>query len=140
MSVPYSALEADSVRVQRPTRTWRSKFGDALRGLKLGIRGQSSFFVHFFFAALVIAGAIVLRCDRAEWSVLLLAIGLVLTAEMFNSAIEVLFRGLEADQRERCFQCLNIAAGAVLMASLFAVAVGAIVFITRILALVGMSE
>src|SRR5207249_11700618 len=44
----------------RPPRSWRSKFRDALRGVKLGIRGHSSFFVHFFFAALVIAAAIVL--------------------------------------------------------------------------------
>lgn len=140
MASPFVPLDADSVRVRKPPRTWRNKFGDAIRGLKLGVRGQSSFFVHFFFAALVIAGAIVLRCDTAQWGLLILAIGMVLTAELFNSAVETLFRGLEHDQRERCFQCLNISAGAVLMASLFAAGVGMIVFVTRIIAFLGMFE
>jgi len=140
MSSPYASLEPESVRLRRPTRTWRDKFGDALRGLKLGIRGQSSFFVHFFFAALVIAGAIVLRCDAVQWGLLLMCIGMVLTAELFNSAIETLFRGLEAEQRERCFQCLHISAGAVLLTSLMAVGVGVLVFVPRFMAIMGMSE
>jgi hypothetical protein len=39
-------------------RSWRAKFAAAFRGLKLGVRGHSSFFVHFFFAALVLAAAV----------------------------------------------------------------------------------
>lgn len=134
---PYSPLDMDGARPVRP-RTWRDKFGDAFRGLKWGVRGQSSFFVHFFFAALVLAGAIVLRCDLAQWGLLTLAIGMVLTAELFNSAIEALFRGLHEHQREQCFQCLNISAGAVLLASLFAVAVGLMVFINQIVLLLNL--
>ena len=63
-----------------------AKFGDAFRGLKLGVRGHSSFFVHFFAAALVVAAGLVFRCAWWEWCVLLGCIGLVLTAELFNSA------------------------------------------------------
>ena len=40
-----------------PRRSWRDKFKVAFRGLKLGIRGHSSFSVHFFFAALVVGPA-----------------------------------------------------------------------------------
>jgi diacylglycerol kinase len=116
----------------KPRRKWRAKFGDAFRGLKLGIRGHSSFFVHFFFAALVIAAAIVFRCDYFDWCVLLGCIGLVLTAELFNSAIETLFHGLDAPTKERIKGCLDIAAGAVLLASATAVIVGCIVFLHRL--------
>jgi diacylglycerol kinase len=121
----------------RPRRPWRSKFGDAFRGLKLGIRGHSSFSVHFFFAALVIAAAIVLGCEPLEWCVLLLSIGLVLTAELVNSSIETLFRGLDEQTRERTWHCLDIAAGAVLMASISASIVGLVVFLSRMLKLLG---
>lgn len=116
----------------KPRRPWRSKFGDAFRGLKLGIRGHSSFSVHFFFAALVISAAGIMGCDYLEWCALLLSIGLVLTAELFNSAIETLFRGLDEQTRSRTWPCLDIAAGAVLMASITASAVGLIVFVHRI--------
>ena len=117
----------------RPKRPWRHKFGDALRGLKLGIRGHSSFFVHFFFAALVLAAAAIWRCQLAQWCLLLLCIGMVLAAELFNSAIETLFRGLDEVTKEKTWHCLDISAGAVLMASVVAVIVGATVFIQRLL-------
>src|SRR2546425_10548962 len=89
----------DSPSPRKPRRSWRAKFGDAFRGLKLGVRGHSSFFVHFFFAALVIAAGIVLRCEPLEWCLVLSCIGLVLTAELFNSAIETLFHGLDASAK-----------------------------------------
>ena len=125
---PLLTDEDDAAEAPRPRRPWRAKFGDAFRGLKLGIRGHSSFFVHFFFAALVLAAAIVLRCNLEQWCILLLCIGLVLTAELFNSAVETLFRGMDEATRDRAWPALDIAAGAVLLASLLAAAVGIAVF------------
>ena len=116
-------------------RLWRHKFRDALKGLKLGIRGQSSFFVHFFFAALVIAAAIVLRCPVEQWCLLILCIGVVLAAELFNSALETLFRGLDEEARNRAAPALDIAAGAVLLASTLAATVGCIIFGSRVIQL-----
>ena len=83
----------------RRRRTWADKFGDAFRGLKFGIRGQSSFAVHFFAAAAVIITAAVMRCSPEEWALLVFAIGLVLTTELVNSAFETIFRGLDPETR-----------------------------------------
>jgi diacylglycerol kinase len=118
-------------------RTWRGKFADAFRGMKLGVRGHSSFFVHFFFAALVAITATALRCGWTSWSILLLCMALVLVAEMFNSAIETLVRGLDEKSRARCQNALDVAAGAVLLASMFAAVVGCIVFVHRLGELLG---
>ena len=119
----------------RPPRRWRHKFGDAFRGLKLGVRGHSSFFVHFFFAALVVAAALAFNCNLIEWCLLLGCIGLVLTAELFNSAIETLFRALDDATKGRMVGCLDISAGAVLLASLFASVIGSIIFLHKLVAL-----
>ncbi|MBY0527817.1 MAG: diacylglycerol kinase [Gemmataceae bacterium] len=137
---PIETLPWDSGRTSpssKPRRRWREKFEDAFRGLKLGIRGHSSFFVHFFFAALVIAAAIVLRCTLLEWCILLGCIGMVLTAELFNSAVETLFHGQDAAAKARTKDCLDIAAGAVLMASAVALVIGAVVFIHRLALMLG---
>src|SRR5438552_9007639 len=96
----------DSLR-PRMRRTWRHKFQAAFRGLKLGVRGHSSFFVHFFFTALVLAAAIVLACEPWQWCLLLGCIGLVLTAELFNSAVETLFRGLDEETKTRVWPSLD---------------------------------
>jgi diacylglycerol kinase len=119
----------------RQRRSWYRKFHEATRGVKLGIRGHSSFFVHFFVAGLVIAVATALGCSLLRWCMLLGCIGLVLTAELFNSAVETLFHGLDHETRNRCWPALDIAAGAVLLASLFAAAIGSIIFIDRIVEL-----
>ena len=116
-------------------RLWRDKFRESLRGVKLGIRGHSSFFVHFFFAALILATAIVLRCDPLEWCLLLACIGLVLMAELFNSAVETIYHGLDDSTRPRVRHCLDIAAGAVLLASITAAVIGAIVFLPKLAAM-----
>jgi diacylglycerol kinase len=116
----------------RPPRRWRDKFADAFRGLKLGIRGQSSFFVHFFVAAAALAAAWVMALDWVSWCLLLLCIGMVLTAEMFNSALEAFCRGLDEPSRNRCAPALDIAAGAVLLAASTAILVGGAIFLVRL--------
>ena len=127
---PLSPL-TESPRL-RPRLSWRGKFRVALRGLTFGVRGHSSFAVHFFFAALVLAAAVVLACNRLEWCLLLGCIGLVLTAELFNSTIETLFACLDESIRDKAWPCLDIAAGAVLLASVTAAVIGLIIFLPKL--------
>jgi diacylglycerol kinase len=117
-------------------RRWRDKFREAFRGVKLGVHGHSSFSVHFFFAALVIATALVLEFNWVEWCLVVGCVGAVITAELFNSAIETLFHGLDQETKDRTCGCLDIAAGAVLVASLTAAVVGLLVFGQKLLGIV----
>jgi diacylglycerol kinase len=130
--LPLATQNPDEGEGPPRPRPWRAKFQDALRGIKWGVRGHSSFFVHFFFTALVLAAAGMLRCSIEQWCILLLCIGGVLTAELFNSAFETLFRNLDEATKERAWRSLDIAAGAVLLASLVAVLVGTMVFVQRL--------
>jgi diacylglycerol kinase len=133
-----AADSADDVAGERPRRRpWRDKFKYALRGLKLGVRGHSSFAVHFFFTALVLAAAVLLKCELVEWCLLIGCIGLVLTAELFNSAVETLFRGLDDATKARVWPCLDIAAGAVLLASATSAIIGTILFLRHLVILFG---
>jgi diacylglycerol kinase len=116
-------------------RRWRDKFREAGRGVKLGVRGHSSFSVHFFFAALVLTAAPVLGFSWVEWCLILGCVGAVVTAELVNSAIETLFHGLDDDSKGRITGCLDIAAGAVLVAGLTAAVVGTLVFGRKLLVL-----
>jgi diacylglycerol kinase len=125
---------------RKKARRWRDKFREAFRGVKLGVRGHSSFFVHFFFAALALTAALVLQCDLVEWCLVTGCIGLVITAELFNSTIETLFHGLDADTKDRIQGCLDIAAGAVLVAGLTAAIIGLLIFGRHILAMMHVTE
>ncbi|OHB66923.1 MAG: hypothetical protein A2V70_08710 [Planctomycetes bacterium RBG_13_63_9] len=119
-------------------RSWAEKFRDAFRGLKQGVRGQISFFAHFFMAAAVIAAAVVLKVrSQAEWCLLLLCITLVLCAEMFNSALESLARAITDEADPHVAVALNIGSAAVLLASVGAAVVGTIILLNRLALLVG---
>lgn len=122
----------------KPTgRRWRDKFREAFRGWKFGVRGQSSFAVHFFMAVLVVLTASLLGCVLWEWCILLACIGAVLTTELFNSSIETLFRELPEEIRDRAWPALDIAAGAVLLASVTAGLLGGIVLLPRLVERLG---
>ena len=121
---------ADEIFV--PPGGWRKKFRNAFRGAKRGVRGQSSFFVHFFVAAAVIAAAAVLDVPLVEWCLLLLCITIVLVAEMFNSALEWLAKAIDPKHNPHLAEALDIGSAAVLIASIGATIVGAIIFLHRL--------
>jgi diacylglycerol kinase len=127
-----SVLDESSPQA-RPRRWWRDRLRPACRGIKLGVRGHSRFFIHFFCTALVLAAAIMLRCDLVQWCLLLGCIGLVHITELLNNAIEALFRGLDEESMNRAAPCLDIAAGAVLIASITASLIGGLVFLSRLM-------
>ncbi len=119
-------------------RSWPEKFRDAFHGVREGVQGQSSFFVHFFVAALVIVAAVVLKIDNpVEWGLLLLCITVVLTAEMFNSALESIVRSITNQVDPRLGSALDIGSAAVLTASIGAAITGTIIFLNRLAMLLG---
>ncbi len=122
---------------KKRSRSWPAKFGHALRGIRLGSRGQSSFSVHGIAAVLVVAVGVWLEVSRTEWSLLALCITIVLTAEMFNSALERLATAVTEEYDERIGTALDIASSAVLIAALGAAIVGAIIFLNRAVAMFG---
>jgi diacylglycerol kinase len=113
-------------------RPWSRKFADAFRGLRRSFRTQTSFAVHVATAVAVVAVAAILRVSPVEWALLVLAIGGVLAAEVFNTALESLARALDTGIHPRVRDALDMASAAVLVASLAAALVGMIVFIPHL--------
>lgn len=124
-------------RFRPPQRTWYQKFRCAFRGLRLGVRGQVSFLVHFVMAGLVLLAAALLRAERTEWCVLLLCITIVLAAEMFNSALEHLARAVDRSENRHLGSALDIGSAAVLTAAMGASVVGSLVLASRATAWIG---
>ena len=115
-------------------RTWSRKFADAFRGLGRAVRTQSSFAVHLAVAAAVVVSGAFFRVSAWEWCLLALAIGLVLMAEIFNTAVESLARGPGSRRHPRLRDALDMASGAVLVAAVTAAIIGFVVFGPRLLA------
>jgi diacylglycerol kinase len=120
-----------------PARGWNEKFRDAFRGVKVGLRGQDSFFAHLFMAAAVVGAGAVLSVSLWQWCILVLCIAAVFTAEMFNTALESMARAISQEVHPDLGNALDIGSAAVLVASVGAAIGGAIVFISRLGILLG---
>lgn len=111
---------------------WLRKFRNAFRGVRVGVRGQSSFYAHCVMMLLVVACGAALGVSPLEWCVLLLCMGLVLSAEFFNSALESCAKAITSDFDDHIRDALDTASAAVLLASVFAALVGAAIFLFRL--------
>ncbi len=119
------------------SNSWASAFRRAARGVAWGVRSQRNFKVHLPIAIAVVIAAAVLGATLVEWCLLLLAIAIVLAAELFNTAIEHLARAVTREQHEELRNALDTASGAVLLASAGAAAVGAVIFLRLLAAAMG---
>ena len=106
----------------------RMKFRRAIKGVLEGIRIENSFKFHIAAAILAIILSFVLKINEVEWCLVLLVIGLVLLSEMFNTVIELLVRLYTAEHSDLAAKLLDISAGAVLISSVVAAVIGAIIF------------
>jgi len=111
------------------------KFKTALRGIGKAIHEEATLRVMLVCCALVIAAGFLLRVTLLEWAVLMLCSGAALSAEIINTAIERVVNLASPEKNPLAGAAKDIAAGAVLTLSVFAAAVGLIIFIPYIIAL-----
>jgi diacylglycerol kinase len=109
-------------------------FRHAARGVAILLRTQPNARVHAAATALVVLAAALLRVSALEWALLLAACALVWIAEALNTALEFLGDAITREIRPEIGKAKDVAAGAVLIASLAALALGALVFIPRVMA------
>ncbi len=107
----------------KPPSLWMS-FRFAGSGLFYVARTQRNFRIHLMITGVVIVIGLWLRLSPGAWAVLALTFGLVLVAEIFNTAAEVLVDLASPDYHPLAKLVKDMAAGAVLLSALVAVVVG----------------
>ena len=103
-------------------------FNFAIEGVVHVLRTQRNMRVHFAAAVVVLVLAVAVGVSKIELIALLIAIAFVLVAEMINTAIEGAIDAATTTFDPMAKLAKDIAAGAVLIASVTAVAVGYLVF------------
>lgn len=107
-------------------------FWYAIRGIGFVIYTQRNMKIHVGFAILAIILGFCFKISHLEWLILILSIALVLMMESINTAVEV---SVDLTTKKRKFRAMlskDIAAGAVLIASLNALIVGYLIFFNKI--------
>ncbi len=109
----------------------------AIQGIRTMLASQHNAWVHAGSTAAVIAAAAVLRVDRLEWCMLILAMMAVWTAEALNTAFEFLCDVASPEFHPMVARSKDVAAGAVLLSAIGSVAVGLLVFVPHLWRMIG---
>lgn len=105
-------------------RPFSARLGFALKGIGIVWRRERSFGTQLTLGLAAVAATIAVRPTVLWIAILLLAAALVLALELINSALEYLIDHLHPEWAEEIGHAKDAAAGAVLVASIAALAVG----------------
>jgi diacylglycerol kinase len=100
----------------------------AFNGIIKGIADQRNLRVLIGIAATVLAAGFYYHITAIEWCIILLCIGLVIGLELINSSIESLVDLVTLEKKPLAGKVKDMAAGAVLFASLLSSIIGLIIF------------
>ena len=105
-------------------------FGYAIEGCRQLVRQEPNAKIHFVFTIGVIIAGFVCRLGKYDWIALLFAIALVWIAEALNTAIEMLCNLYSNGEYHPMIKHIkDIAAAAVLIASIISIAIAFFVFL-----------
>ena len=113
----------------RPSQDVLQPVKAAISGVALTFRTQRHMRFHIYTVGVVVLLALFLGLGAREWLVLLFTVVLVLTAEMFNSAIEATVDLVQPGYHPLAKTAKDIAAGAVLITTTLSLVVGAVLII-----------
>ena len=105
----------------------------AFAGIKAFFSNEPQALLHALAALLVVVAGFYFKISLHEWIAVVFSIGIVVVSEMLNTAIEKLTDMVSPEIHPKAKVVKDLAAGAVLMASMVALVVGLIVFLPKIL-------
>lgn len=103
-------------------------FTHAGRGIWIFLKTTHNAWIHLFILTVAIGLGFFFRISHSEWALLTLAAGFVLTAEAFNTAIEIDIDLTSPQYHPYAKDTKDVAAGAVLIASITAAVIGVMIF------------
>ncbi|HNY04382.1 MAG TPA: diacylglycerol kinase family protein [Candidatus Woesebacteria bacterium] len=112
-------------------------FGHALNGWKRGLK-ERNLKIHLVAAIFVLSASLLLKISTIEFIIILILIALVISAELFNTAIEEVCDTITASLKLQYVDTTfprDLAAGAVLIVASIAALVGLLIFIPKLLTL-----
>ena len=113
-------------------RDWFDSFNDAANGILRAARTQRNVRLHLVFALVAVVLALRLQLGPAEFVLVVLAIGLVLVAELLNSAVEGLVDLVAEHEHPLAKAAKDQAAAAVLVAATVALTCGWLVMVPHL--------
>lgn len=105
----------------------------AARGIKEAIKTEANLKFDILFAIIIIACGFFFKINMVEWIVCILSIGVMLFAEIMNTAVEATVDLVTRENNKQAKKAKDISAGAVLVFAIVSAVIGAIIFLPKII-------
>lgn len=106
--------------------------GYAFKGAYLLLRTEASIKIQAVIAVIVVIAGFYFNISAQEWAIQILTVGLVISIEGVNTAIEKLADFVHPDHHKKIGFIKDIAAGAVFVTAIAAIAIGLIIYIPKV--------
>ena len=104
-------------------------FKYALEGIWTAVKEEPNIKIHLLIMTLVILFGIYFNLTILEWIIVIFCIGMVITLELTNTAIETVVDSFIDKEHPGAKRAKDVASGAVLVMALTAAAIGLIIFL-----------
>jgi diacylglycerol kinase len=114
-------------------RSWSYSFD----GLKYAYKYEQSMLIHVVVTIAVVAANIILKVSGMHWLITIMAIGMVLAAELINTAIEAVVDMVTLDIHPLAKIAKDCGSAATFVLAMMAAAIGFVIYVPYIVDLVG---
>lgn len=118
-------------------RTFKGSVKNCLDGISYVTKSEKNFKREIAFGIIALILSYILKIDKIEFIIILTMICLVLTTEIINTAIERAVDLVTKEYHELARIAKDVSAGSVLVTSTFALIIGIIIFMPKIITLLG---
>lgn len=112
-----------------------NSFKYAFAGIISALTSEHNFRIHVLFACLTLLCSFVFNISMVEWIAVCGCIAFVITLELVNTAVEKLCDLVSKEKHPGIKKVKDIAAGAVLVAAMFSIITGTLIFLPKIIAI-----
>lgn len=120
-------------KIKVKTKKLINSFKYAIEGIKASFKSERNMKLHILAMILVIIFGIILKINKTEWCICIILFALVISSELFNTAIETTVDIAMPYKNDKAKLAKDISAGAVLIIALASLIIGGIIFIPKIL-------
>lgn len=113
-----------------------NSFHYAIDGIFSAFKSEKNMRIHCVMLFLVILSGVIFKISYYEWLICLILFAIVLTSELFNTAIETVVDMVMPYKDTKAKIAKDVSAGAVLVVAFFAALIGLIIFIPKFISLI----
>ena len=109
-----------------------NSFKYAFEGIAASFKSEINMKIHVIIMIIVIIWGIIFKISAIEWIVCTILFALVISAELFNTALETIVDMVMPEINEKAKLAKDISAGAVLILAIASAIAGIIIFLPKI--------